>query len=91
MFSGHDLPRTTTDWVRWRLGALGIADAENFGLHDLRRGAARQLVAAGSSLSTILRAGSWSSRAFIDYLDRAGMERELVSKVKSCAVMIDDD
>ena len=91
LISCHDLPRSAATWVRHRLQEVGIMEAEHSGLHDLRRGAAQQLVSAGCSLSTILQAGSWSSRAFIDYLDRPGVERDLVTKIKASAVLIDDE
>ena len=91
LFSNQGLPKTAASWVRFRLAEAGVMSADQFGLHDLRRGAAQQLVSAGCSLSTILRAGSWSSRSFIEYLDRTGIERDLMAKIKFNAVMMEDD
>ena len=55
--------------MRRKFVAHGIEHTEKFNLHDLRKGAAQQLVANGSPLTVILKAGSWGSRAFAIYLD----------------------
>ena len=47
-------------------------------LHDFRRGHAQDLLEAGASLMTILRAGEWRSAAFMAYLDTAEMEARAV-------------
>ena len=55
------------------LAARDVPAAESFGLHSLRRGAARELVDQGD-LATLLRAGGWKSAAFRSYLDLVGVE-----------------
>ena len=56
------------------LAARDVPAAESFGLHSLRRGAARELVDQGGDLATLLRAGGWKSAAFRSYLDLVGVE-----------------
>ena len=68
------------------MARLGVQRAENFTLRDLRRSAARALVSCKSSLATLLAAGSWSSRAFILYLDKGGMECSVMRRVMLEAV-----
>lgn len=81
LFSNPRVPATSARWARERLISIGAPHAANFGLHDLRRGAAQQLVSCGGSLATILRAGSWSSKAFLVYLDQAGLERDAMARM----------
>ena len=38
------------------------------GTHGFRRGMAQDIIDAGSPLSVLLRAGGWSSAAFLEYL-----------------------
>ena len=83
---GHHLFRVgvadrAADWMRTQLGSLRVDHASSFGLHDLRRGGAQALVASGARLGTILRAGSWSSKAFIVYLDSEAVERSAMGAV----------
>ena len=59
-------------WLR----VLNIENATQYRTHDIRRGHARDLQAAGSSLSEILKAGEWRSAAFLSYLDRDDLECE---------------
>ena len=61
-------------WLRMALEARGVAHSDRFGLHSLRRGAARELVDRGGDLATLLRAGGWKSSAFRSYLDMVGLE-----------------
>ena len=60
--------------LRRRLGVLGIQNAENYVLHDIRRGHAQDLAEGGANLKIILAAGEWSSPAFVAYLDIATLE-----------------
>ena len=54
--------------------ALGLTPA----WHAFRRGAAGDMLASGSPLGTILRAGSWRSGAFLRYLQRADVDERAV-------------
>jgi hypothetical protein len=58
---------------RW-LTCLGVPDATKYRTHDIRRGHARDLQLAGSSLMEILKAGEWRSAAFLAYLDKGELE-----------------
>ena len=61
-------------WLKIALVAREVRNFQSFGLHSLRRGAARALVDSGSDLATILKAGGWKSSAFAAYLDLMGVE-----------------
>lgn len=54
--------------LRRDAAAVGIPEAGLLGSHALRRGMARDIVDAGGSLATLLRAGEWRSGAFAAYL-----------------------
>ena len=45
-----------------------VPNASNLGTHALRRGMARDIVDAGGSLATLLRAGDGRSASYIRYL-----------------------
>ena len=60
--------------LRHWLSALGIQDANKYRTHDIRRGHARDLQRAGSSLWQILQAGEWRSAAFLAYMDKQELE-----------------
>ena len=47
---------------------LGIPSADKLGTHALRRGMARDVLDAGGSLATLMRAGDWRSAAYVQYL-----------------------
>jgi len=64
--------------LRRRLTLLGVPDAMSYGLQSLRRGHAQQIVDDGGSLADVLRAGQWSSPAFMLYLDMAEVESAAV-------------
>ena len=64
--------------LRRRLCLLGVPNFHEFGLHSLRRGQAQQILDDGGSLADVLRAGQWSSPAFLLYLDFAEVEQEAV-------------
>ena len=79
LFGAHDIPRHAVTWARAHLAQAGLPGATTVTLHDFRRGAAQQLYARECRLSVILKAGSWTSRAFLAYLDKPGIESDLVS------------
>ena len=60
--------------LRARLARLDIKDPDNYGSHDFRRGHAVDMQLGGRSLGEILRAGEWSSPAFMKYLDMVESE-----------------
>ena len=60
------------------LALLGVSDANTYRTHDLRRGHARDMQAAGKPLYEILLAGNWRSAAFADYMDLQSLEDEAV-------------
>ena len=60
--------------LRRRLARLEIKDPENYGSHDFRRGHAVDMQLGGRSLGEILRAGEWTSPAFMKYLDLVELE-----------------
>jgi len=62
------------------LHAIGIVDARDFRTHDLRRGHALDLQLAGAPLHEILAAGDWASPAFLVYLNKYRLERDLVQQ-----------
>ena len=57
---------------RTRIKALaqqvGVTDWAHVGTHSFRRGMAQDIVDAGSPLAVLLRAGGWSSSAYLEYL-----------------------
>ena len=72
-FAMHDA-RSVLQVLRGWLGVLKIDNASSYRTHDLRRGHARDMLAAGARLCEILRAGEWRSAAFLAYLDKAELE-----------------
>ena len=46
----------------------GVPDWQNLGTHAFRRGMAQDILDAGGNLAVLLRAGDWSSTAFLHYL-----------------------
>ena len=46
----------------------GIPEWQNLGTHAFRRGMAQDILDAGGNLAVLLRAGDWSSAAFLHYL-----------------------
>ena len=57
---------------------LGVPNAAEFGLQSFRRGHAQQILDDGGTLVDVLRAGQWSSPAFLLYLDYAEVENSAV-------------
>ena len=64
--------------LRQLLGSLEIENAQQYRLHDIRRGHAKDLQLRGAGLAEILRAGEWRSPAFLSYLDLHTLERDVV-------------
>ena len=60
--------------LRGWLQHLNIENATWYRTHDIRRGHARDLQAAGAPLSEILKAGEWRSATFMNYLDMVDLE-----------------
>ena len=55
---------------------LGVEQWKHFGNHSLRRSQAELVRRFGGTAGEILRAGDWSERALITYLDQQDVERE---------------
>ena len=53
---------------------LKVDDPNSYGSHDFRRGHAVDMQLGGRSLAEILRAGEWSSPAFMKYLNFMELE-----------------
>ncbi|CAK0793703.1 unnamed protein product [Prorocentrum cordatum] len=51
-----------------------LPDPERLGSHSLRRGMAGDIVDGGGSLANLLRAGDWTSSAFVQYLSKNQVE-----------------
>ena len=60
-----------------RAGSAGIS----WGTHDLRRGAAQEIVRRGGTLADVLGAGGWRSPAFRRYLDNQDVCDQAVTNV----------
>ena len=77
LFGGFN-PGIVLAKLRGRLQKLGVPKAWDYRAHDFRRGHADDLRRAGKSLKEILQAGEWRSPAFLQYLDLADLEFDLV-------------
>ena len=59
-------------YVRRRMKEIAreveVANASHVGTHSLRRGMAQDIIDSGNSLAVLLKAGGWSSAAFLGYL-----------------------
>ena len=64
---------------------MHVANANQYRTHDLRRGHADDLRRSGASLTEILLAGGWSSRAFQDYMDMHALEENAMFEAHFCA------
>ena len=73
--------------LRRRVVLCGTLDAAEFTLHCFRRGHARDLCEAGNNLAVILRAGGWTSSAFLAYLDLQKLSDDAVA---ATADQVDD-
>ena len=58
-----------------------MADAQRVGTHAFRRGMAQDIISHGGSLAVLLRAGDWTSRAFMVYLRESQVQDEAVSQL----------
>ena len=74
----HISATKATHGLRDLLRVLGILDADEYCLHDFRRGHARDLADATCDLKTILEAGQWTSPAFLKYLDINRLETRMI-------------
>jgi hypothetical protein len=77
--------------MRDRLVKLGLKEAKEFVLHDIRRGHARDLQLKGASLWEILQAGEWSSPAFMKYLDVCRLKGDAVVEAHLADSDAEDD
>ena len=77
--------------LRSFLAILKLPDFQLYRTHDLRRGHARDLQAAGKSLWEILSAGDWRSAAFLQYLDKEDLERAVVEQAHEGESQLDQD
>ena len=75
---GHITAAAALEMLRCMLEKLEVENARFYRTHDFRRGHARDMQAMGGTLAEILRAGEWSSPAFMKYLDQDELENEAV-------------
>ena len=59
----------------------GLPNAEMYGSHALRRGMAQDIMKAGGSLATQMRAGQWSSGAYRAYLQNHVLEEDAIAQL----------
>ena len=71
-------PQFTIKRLREDLGKLApvISEPEKYGTHDVCRGHAEDMRAAGSPLAEILQAGQWKSAAFLRYVNEVATQRQ---------------
>ena len=74
----HLTAKAARDGLKLRLAQLKVSHANEYWLHDFRRGHTQELLSSGSSLAVILRAGEWKTPAFMCYLDMQSLEKEAV-------------
>ena len=60
--------------LRHLLGLIGVKEAGRHRTHDIRRGHAKDMQLNGATLYQILKAGEWSSPAFLKYMDMVELE-----------------
>lgn len=70
--------------LRMMLAEIGVPNAEHYGTKVFRRGHTEDMVEHGSRIGEIAEAGTWSSRAFSDYLSKFRLERDRVAEAKCC-------
>ena len=75
--------------LRRLLGIIGVADAQRYRTHDLRRGHTMDLAESGSSLVDLLKAGQWS--AVKAYLDMQHVEDMAVQETQGISSSDDGD
>ena len=54
--------------VKHLAARVGVPNAQHCGTHALRRGMAQDILDLGGSLPALLKAGDWSSSAYLRYL-----------------------
>ena len=54
--------------VKQLVGKLGVPDVQRYGTHAVRRGMAQDILDMGGNLPALLKAGDWSSSAYLRYL-----------------------
>lgn len=59
----------------------GIDDSHSYGTRAFRRGMARDIIAAGGSLATLLMAGQWSSSAYRAYLQTSSIDEDAIANL----------
>ena len=74
----HWGPKTVRQVLRLRLVTLGIASAQEFQLHDFRRGHTKDLQRAKEPLSKILAWAEWQKPTIFMYCDLETLERDAV-------------
>ena len=67
--------------LRAHLKELSGPECEAYAIHAFRRGRARDMVDADCTLSDLLRAGSWRSAAFLQYLDLGKVHRRMAAQL----------
>ena len=72
---------TFSQRVRRYAAVCNIKDAGALGTHAFRKGMAQDVVSAGGSLATLLRAGDWHSKAFFAYLRDSQAQDEAVAQL----------
>ena len=60
---------------------VGVPNAGRTGTHSFRRGMAQDLVDSKGSLAEVLRAGGWSSSAYLRYLRSAQLDDKAVAQM----------
>lgn len=73
------------------LKVLGVDQAQAYRCHDIRRGHALDLQLSGAPLHEILAAGEWRSPAFLEYMDRHALERDMVQEAHGLEDVLDSD
>ena len=68
-------------YIKRAAAAVGVESAERTGTHAFRRGMAQDLLESKGSLSEVLRAGGWSSSAYLRYLRTAQLDDKAVAQM----------
>ena len=70
--------------LKRRVAIAGCQGAQQYTLHAFRRGHAQDIAENGGDLQYILSAGQWSSKAFLDYLNKVKLDSEAVAEAQVC-------
>ena len=68
-------------YIKELAAKAGVEHAGRTGTHLLRRGMAQDLMDSTGSLAEVLRAGGWSSSAYLRYLRSTQMEDAAVAQI----------